>query len=107
MRAGRARYYVKLQSVSQTTTNAGGYTETWTTYANVWIDIMPQRGMEFDRAGQMVAKLPHKIRMRYPGREVNPNDRILWGDRVLNIISVSDIDERKKDLELFCMEEDT
>ena len=106
MRAGRMRHFVRLQRATQTATASGGYTETWSTYKQVWCDIIPQRGMEFDQAGQMIAKLPHTVMMRYPGEDVHPKDRILWGSRILHILSVVDVGERSRDLEIMALEKD-
>ena len=102
MRAGRLRHRVKIQAPFKD--NAPGSGEiTWNDYATVWASIEPLRGREFFEALQVNAEVTGKVIMRYLAG-VSPDMRILHGNRVFEILSIIDVEERHRELQLMVTE---
>lgn len=75
----------------------------WQDVMAVWASIEPIRGREYIQLQNTQAELTTRIRMRYrPG--ITPAMRVLYQDRVFDIQSVIDINERRRYLELMCIE---
>lgn len=103
MSAGKLRHRVTIQQLVKADDGYGGIVETWQDVATVWATVEPLRGSERYRAQQVQSELTHKVTMRYrPG--VKPQMRLLYGDRVLEIEAVIDVEERHRWLELLCSE---
>lgn len=104
LQAGRLRHQVYLQTLGTPTRNDSGDTvETWETYAKPWVSIEPLRGRELFTAQAVDARMTHRVTLRYVSN-VSPADRLLCGERVLHILSVANIDERDRMLQLLCTE---
>jgi len=65
----------------------------------LWAQISPLRGNEAASARQINATVTHRIITRYLAG-VKARDRFIWGDRTFEIISVRNIDERNRMLEI-------
>jgi SPP1 family predicted phage head-tail adaptor len=103
MNAGKLRQRVKIQELARVEDGYGGYAEAWRDVAAAWAAVEPLRGSERYAAQQVQAELTHRVVMRYrPG--VRPQMRLVYGDRVLEIAAVIDMEERHKWLELLCTE---
>jgi len=103
MNAGKLRHRVTIQQLVATDDGYGGITETWQDVATVWAAVEPLRGTERYRAQQVQAELSHKVTIRYrPG--IKPDMRLKYGDRILEIEAVIDVEERHRWLELLCSE---
>lgn len=103
MKIGKLRHRVTIQKLISTPDGGGGSTKTWIDDATVWAAIEPLRGGERYVAQQIQSELTHKITMRY--REgIKPQMRIKYKDRIFEILSVIDIDERRIWLEMLCSE---
>jgi SPP1 family predicted phage head-tail adaptor len=75
----------------------------WSKKATAMVSIKALRGREVFQARQVGEEITHRIGCRYqPG--IKSNQRIKVGDRVFEILSVIDVDERRRDLELTCLE---
>jgi SPP1 family predicted phage head-tail adaptor len=103
MNAGKLRHRIQIQAVTLTPDGMGSGAESWATIAggSVWAEILPLRGVEAIQAGQLEAKLSHKVRIRYLAG-VTAKHRILFGSRVFKIHEVRNLEERGVMLELMC-----
>lgn len=100
---GRLRYKVELQSATNTSDGAGGFSQTYSTIANLFADIRPTNGDESYRQGKVQEKLTHKIYIRHRN-DIKTDYKILYDQRTFNIKSIINIDERDRFLELTCSE---
>jgi len=85
----------------------GGYTETWTeaipaTWA-VSIGAAPRADEEAARAGTTIAQATYVVRGRYRA-DVTSRARVVFAGRLLNVITVRNLDERRRVLEVICTE---
>ena len=105
MRSGQLRHLVELQHLgARVDDGAGGGSIPYVTYAeDVPAAIEPLEGRELLLAGQYDARLTHRVRLRYRP-DVRPSDRVVYGDRVFNVKTPIDPEERHRELELMCEE---
>lgn len=101
--AGLFNQRVTIEQKSVTRTAIGEETVTWTAVATVWAAVQPIRGKEFFAAAQMQDATDHRVTIRYRG-DVTRDMRVMWGSKPLDIVSVIDVNGRKEDLELMCIE---
>ena len=103
--ASRLRQRIKFQSESTVTDSGGGSTLSWVDGLTVWAEIKPMssRGGERLVAGQMENRLMHLVTVRYING-ITPKMRILYGSRIFNIRSVTDVEERGEILEIVAEE---
>jgi SPP1 family predicted phage head-tail adaptor len=64
---------------------------------------MPLSGQEAMQVGAQTSELRTKVTIRYRD-DVTATQRIVWGDRTLQIGSMQDPDGRRRALELLCAE---
>jgi len=108
----RLRHRLTLQEEVQTPDGAGGYSRSWQDVAHVWAEIIPLvgsgssakgSGKEALFAGQLQASISHRILLRYrPG--ITAAMRLVFENRLFNIHSVANVDERREKLELLVQE---
>jgi SPP1 family predicted phage head-tail adaptor len=106
MRFRGLRHTVEIQSLSgSTTADAYGQTQkAFATVETVQAAITPLDGQELILARQVSEQASHKVEM-YNTTTVTPRARLKYGDRVLNIVSVKNVGERDRWLEILCGEE--
>jgi SPP1 family predicted phage head-tail adaptor len=104
VRAGNLRRRLTLQSRAIDRDDRGGAIESWSTTATVWGSVIPSSGREAWQAEQSQAQVTHQVTIRYRAG-VTPRMRLLDGSRVLHIASAVDVDSRKRELTLMCVEE--
>ena len=92
---GKMRRKGILQHREKTSDGAGGYTNDWTPYADVFMWIEPVSGNELLQSMKLNNPITHKIYMRYRG-DVVESDRIFYRDKYFNIISLLDVEERRR-----------
>lgn len=69
----------------------------------MWAAVEPFKGEEYIQLQNTQAELTAKVTIRYlPG--IKPAMRVLYGDRVFDIKSVIDPEERHRELQLMCVE---
>jgi SPP1 family predicted phage head-tail adaptor len=100
----RHRITVKTRPTSQ---NSYGEEITditqWNDFASFYAAISPSSGREFYAAQQINAKVSTIFIIRYyPG--IKPNMKVVYGTRTFNILAASDIDERHREIHLWCEE---
>ncbi|MCP5004525.1 MAG: phage head closure protein [Planctomycetes bacterium] len=104
MRAGQLRHEIIIQSAATAPNSYGEGIETWSTFATVRASIIPISGKEYFSANQEQSSVSHKVSMRYLSG-VNTKMRVLFGDRVYNVKSVINFQERDRELQLMVTED--
>ena len=105
MRAGKLRHRVIVQRRVEATDPQGGIEESWTTLAYRWASVEPLRGTELFTAQQIEPKTTHRVRLRWDSEPLlSTKDRLEFRGRVLNIGSMLNVDERRREFELMCEE---
>lgn len=103
MRAGKLRHKILIETKSNSIDSYGAVTETWSTYATVWGSIEPLNGREYFEAGKVSSEVTAVIKTRYVSG-VLPLMRAKFGTRIYSIVSVININELNKELQLMCKE---
>lgn len=105
MQAGKLRHRISIQELTKAIQDDGSVTRTWPVVATVSASVRPLRGTELFEAQQLKATGDHKVRLRHYAGLRPQNFRFRLGTRTLNIISVSNLDERGITDECLCREE--
>jgi len=103
MRAGELRHQVWLKSPTHPSDGKGGKTTTWGTTTVCWGAFKPTRGREWIESGLENSEITEIFRMRY-FNGITPDMRIYIGSRKFEIVSVINVDERNRELELVLKE---
>jgi SPP1 family predicted phage head-tail adaptor len=105
MRAGSLRHRIQLQARTSGQSGGGEIVATYATMATVHASIEPISARDFVRGAQVQGLVSHVIRCRWT-RQFTPDQtsRVLFGQRVFNIVSVRDVTERQRELEIMAME---
>lgn len=90
MRSGLMRDYVTIQRNTPTQGNSGEEIDNWAFFANAWIYLRATEGEESINS--------YQARMRY--MDIVHTDRILFGSRVFDIVSVLDKEGMQRNLVL-------
>jgi SPP1 family predicted phage head-tail adaptor len=87
--ASLAKHRVTIQKQIKTEDGYGGTAVAWQDLAIVWAIIKPYSGREVFYSEQKQSRVTHKITVRYNAlfadTKVTGSYRILYGDRVLNV----------------------
>lgn len=75
----------------------------WPDYARAWAAVDPLSGREFFVAAQSQSEVTHRVLLRYMAG-IETEMRIRYGKRILEIVSVRDVNERHEYLQLLCRE---
>lgn len=103
MNIGQLRHRVIIQEVVETQDTYGQATKSYNDLGTRYASISPVNGTENKQGQQINAQVTHKINMRYTPL-VTVKTRLLFGNRVFNIISVKNKDERNLELEILASE---
>lgn len=99
--AGKLRHKVSVQKLNMTEREGGGYDTEWETFANPYAWIKPISGTESLFGMQLQDSITHDIVIRYKAsRAITPEHRIKFGDRLFNIRSVINVEERDRWLQI-------
>ena len=104
VRAGRLKHRVSIQTQSTTLDTYGEPSDSWSTDETVWAAIEPVSGAERDIGEGLAGSVSHRVLMRYTAN-ATPKKRLLFGSRVLGIVSVLNHDEQDEYLRIFCKEQ--
>ncbi len=107
MAAGRYKKRVTLETYAEAPDSFGdAMVGTYTTLAIRWASVNPLRGRELAQFQQVHADVSHRIRLRYDSSlmVLTPKDRVALGSRNFEILSVINIQEANRNLELICKE---
>jgi len=103
MNIGDLRHRITIQQPVESSNTFGEVEKTWQDIATVWASIEPLRGREYFDSQQINAEVTTRIRIRYrPG--IKPKMRVVYGERIFDIQSVIDVEERHKEIHLMCKE---
>jgi SPP1 family predicted phage head-tail adaptor len=91
-RIGRMRQRMTLQQAVRAPDGGGGATVTWTPVADVWAALVPIGGDERVDADALQGRASHEIWIRFRA-DAAPQMRFVFGTRVFDIRSVTDVDE--------------
>jgi SPP1 family predicted phage head-tail adaptor len=100
---GKYRQPITIQKRQFTQDSYGGTTEDWIDVYHIRAGIFPLSGSEFFKADQINAQITHRIQMRFLSG-VTPDMRILYNNRVFQITSVIDFQERHIELQMYAKE---
>ena len=103
MRIGKLRRRITIERVTETQDTDGAVLETWSTYATVQASIELISGREYFAAQSTQADVTHRIRIRYLSGIV-PKMRVSYNSRIFDILSVINVGERNRELQLMCRE---
>ena len=102
MKAGELRTRVVIEEPVRVGSGTGGRVD-WRTVAPAWADIRPIRSTDRNQEGHFQTVKLARVTIRYrPG--IKSKMRVKLGARVLEIVSVIDVDERHRQLDLLCEE---
>lgn len=104
MKIGDLRHRVTVQEAVKTPDGHKGFTVSWRDLFTAWASVKPLSGREYFTAHQMAAEITHRVKIRYR-QEITVKMRIKHEDRVLNIESIIDLEEKHLVLEILCREE--
>jgi len=101
---GDLRHRITFQECQKTPDGHGGFDVAgWSDVVTVWAGIEPISGREYFYAQQIKAEVTHKVRIRYR-TGITEEMRIKYGERILEIEAVRDLNEQHKVIEIFCRE---
>jgi len=105
MRSGVLRHYVTIikASSSSTSDGMGGRVVTWSTFSNVWAEILPMSAKETLKYKQIEMEVTHLVNIRYLSGLL-PGMRVKFGSRYFDIVSQKNLHERNIMNELYCRE---
>lgn len=72
-------------------------------YKTVWAAVKPLRGREYWEAKKIQSEEIYKIKIRYL-KQITPDMVVKYKNRILEIISISDVNGKKFELEIQCKE---
>jgi SPP1 family predicted phage head-tail adaptor len=95
---------ITIQEKRTVTDEFGSVIETWVEITTVWAELLIGFGREYWGAAKLNTELSGIIKIRYlPGLKIR-NTRILYGERIFEVIAVIDPGERRRELELHVKE---
>ena len=105
VRAGRLRHRVTIQTRSQSVNEYGEPSNSLSELDQVWAAIEPLSGDERVEMGSSSRQphTSHRVTIRYLANG-DSTDRVLFGSRGLEIVSVQNHDEKDEYLTMLCRE---
>lgn len=101
MPAGMYRHLVTIEEPTESA-ESGDIAQTWSTYCVRNARIEPNTGRETTHRGQLRAEVTHVFRIRsdVATRAIKPSMRISYAGRLFHLLSVFDVNEERKEVEL-------
>jgi SPP1 family predicted phage head-tail adaptor len=99
----KLRHLVAIQSRATTPNAHGQLDDTWTTILTAFADVEPVSGQSQESAGAELATVTHTITIRFRSN-ITTRNRLVYGQRIFDIVSVIDVEERHFWLQLGCVE---
>lgn len=72
----------------------------------VWAKVTPLNGREYEESQKLRAETTYNVKLRYSAA-IEPECKVLYRDKLLNVVSVLNIDSRNRELKLVCAEVDS
>lgn len=106
IRAGRLRKRVVVEVATDGIGDDGSPTVTWKTFKERSASVEPVEtsGREYLQGASIEADITHTVGMRWFSG-LTPKHRINYGGRILEIQSVTNVEERGRMLIVFCKEQ--
>lgn len=104
MDSGQLRHRVTIMSPPDPAGPKNSYnkpTGAWTATGTYWAFVKPLAGRELEVAQQIRGDVSHLVTMRRVG-PIAPPQYLLYKGKRLNIDAVIDVDERGKELHIYC-----
>lgn len=95
IRPGELRERVTIQTATSASNALGETTLSWTDVTTVWASVNGVSASEALQYGQQSVTVTHRVRMRYVSTLTSQN-RLIWRNKVLNIISLLEYDNRSE-----------
>ena len=106
VRIGKLNKRIRIQAPTRTRDAIGGSVSGWETCTTRWGSVEPLAGKEVFRGNQVDSRLTHKVWMRYDRNiRLNPDMRLIYNGRILNIHSVANIKEADRFVVVMCIED--
>lgn len=99
MKAGDLWTRVTIQEATESRDSIGQVEQTWTNLYSRWADVMPLDDTESMRARAIRETASHLVTLRYI-EGLTTKHRIVWKNKVFNIVSV--LNKEAKDKETLC-----
>jgi SPP1 family predicted phage head-tail adaptor len=103
VKIGKLRHRITVEETTETQEADGSVIENWSAFATAQGSIEPISGREYFAAQTTQAEVTHRISLRYL-TGVTPKMRVKYGSRIFDILSVINVDERNRELQLMCRE---
>lgn len=103
MNPGDMRHRITFQRLVETANEVGETVQGLEDYATVWASIEPTTGREYYEAQKIQPELTYKITIRYL-KGITPGMTIKYKDRVFQITSIINPQERNERFEVMCTE---
>jgi len=98
------RHRITFQKSVEVPDGYKGKKITWQDLIIVWAAVEPLSGREYFYSQQIKAEVTHRIRIRY-NPDINTEMRIKHQDRILEIESIIDKEEKREFQEIFAREQ--
>ena len=103
MKIGRLRHRIVIEESIAGRDNFGAEVYEWIQFAKVWADVSPVSGREFASFKQINSEITTKITIRYLAG-VTAEMRVLFDNRIFEINSIINPEEKNISLLLMCKE---
>lgn len=103
MNIGVLNKKITIQSKTSTTDNLGGYNDVWSDLVTVFAAIWPVSASDVVANNTTTMIISHRVRIRYRNG-IMSNMRIKFGARYFAIVSIINVNEANKQLDLMCKE---
>jgi SPP1 family predicted phage head-tail adaptor len=101
--ASNMSHRIQLQTATAAPDGEGGFDTLWTTASIVWASISPIVAIKQAEYKSMGVTATHRIKVR-GGVSVGEKQRILYGSRVFEILTIENIQENNVELVITCSE---
>ena len=103
MNPGRMNKLIQIQAKSKDQDAAGQPLEVFVLVADLWAEINPLIGKELLLAGEIGSEVTHNVTIRYKPN-IRPDQRIIYKNRIFEIIYVINKNEDNEFMYLKCKE---
>lgn len=103
MEAGLMRHKVTVKKRREEKNEFGGYGEKWDDVITIRASIAPVSGREFISGMQAHSEVTHRVVIRY-NKAVRPQMRLLFGERIFDILHIIDQWEMHHEMTIMCKE---
>lgn len=107
MRAGKLRWRIELHSDGTPAADSLGQMQPADTLLGTyWGAISTLGGAERVNAEQIKGEVTHRVTLRWPGASTTivPKMRLVFKTRTFNIVWIDNVDERNRQLDVYCQE---